>query len=117
MSVINKPGFYTSKAGKCEVVAVKDGYAFGFLHSSERVRWVRVWSCENGYEADANATNNARIEGPFVEPRKPVEAWALVLKSGGYGGAFFSHDAALAKCCSLDGARLIHLREVEDEKP
>lgn len=116
MTIIDKPGFYTSKAGKCEVVAVKDGYAFGFIHAGEHARYVRVWSCADGAQAYVDALCDHHITGPYVEPRKPVEAWAVV-RTVGNVHLFETRSCAVDCQRGYAGARLIHLREVEDEKP
>lgn len=39
--VIRGPGFYTSKAGKCEVVAINGNHAIGWSHMGGGVTWFR----------------------------------------------------------------------------
>lgn len=111
MSVIDKPGFYTSKAGKCEVVAIRHGVAIGWVGD-----WTTsgVWWCATGDSGPG--FEDYDITGPYIEPRKPVEAWAIFEEEAGcFVAATISKLEAeqFHKRCT-PAMRLIHLREVED---
>jgi hypothetical protein len=78
--LISKPGFYHSKAGKCEVVAVQGAYAFGRTPHG----YPAVWHT-NGtlhlYDGTSLEPGALDITGPWP-PRKPVEAWVEVHDDG-----------------------------------
>lgn len=111
MTIIDKPGFYTSKAGKCEVVAVKDGVAFGFLPSQVPA----IWGAGDGSCFAPDDFERYYITSHYIEPRKPVEAWAVYEPNGRLWDIYT--DEATAREIQGGVGRLIHLREVEDEKP
>lgn len=114
MTIIDKPGFYISKAGKCEVVAISQGFAFGFILGSDHPsRRARIWYADNGHSTE---WANSCITGPYIEPRKPVEAWAIVNKSANQRYLYWEKQDA-EDAFGGEADRLIHLREVEDEKP
>ncbi len=79
MALIDKPGFYTSKAGKCEVVAVQDGFAFGFILGGENVKYVRVWNCSDGSQAYVDGLCDHEITGVWTDKPKPIEAYAVIV--------------------------------------
>lgn len=115
MSAIDKPGFYTSKHGKCEVLNVDGGWAFGYRFSKcrQKMSVPTFWEAQNGRNHHGNQYD---ITGPWVEPRKPMEAWCLIW--GINNRAYFERESdAFVDRANIKGARLIHLREVEDEKP
>jgi hypothetical protein len=70
--IIDKIGFYESKAGKCEVVAVRNGYAFGF----DAFGSCSIWTCDGGEMCWRIGVEDHTITGPWP-PRKPVEAWCV----------------------------------------
>lgn len=109
--IINKPGFYISKAGKCEVVAVKGIRAIGWHEGGAAF----VWWCQNGELVfPHNSGDRFYITGPYVEPRKPVEAWAVLTRSMEPRLFLNEEDAKLYHSSFTGPIPLIHFREVED---
>lgn len=102
--IIDKPGFYASKAGKCEVVAVEDGYAFGFLHGPGSCKWVKTWEASSGYPTYNSAASDEEISGFWVEPRKPVEGEVWV----------DANNQIIAPTQLPNQWRRVRVREVED---
>lgn len=72
-AIIDKPGFYSSKAGKCEVVAVKESCTGRFAIGWNNFGAPRIWDARDGYLIDTDDHSDQDITGPYVEPRKPVE--------------------------------------------
>lgn len=104
--VITGPGFYTSKAGKCEVKWCDDEYAFGY----DVNRNCRVWDCQSGWAFDAR---NHDITGPWTDKPKPIEMWRVCWGNGYYQN--FNHKTnAEGYMEGLSSARLVHLIEAED---
>lgn len=108
--IIDKPGFYNSKAGKCEVVAVRGSWALGV----DTDGLPTVWAADDGTTQALCFSRRLDITGPFVEPRKPVEAWAVVADGAGTYGVYLDKGKALTVHHGMIGARLVHLREVEE---
>lgn len=113
--IIKEPGFYISKAGKCEVVDVRKLQAIGWNQEGTAF----VWRRDDGHVVTSGDSDNLlNITGPWVDPRKPVEAWLLDWANGS-APEFFTcrmealEELQLAKKDS-PSARLVHLREVED---
>ncbi len=117
--LIDKPGFYASKAGKCEVVAVRETSgglsAIGFCAHGD----ASVWDAHDGGMVHvARDYSSCHITGPWVEPRKPVEAW-VVCGGGGkypYGDATEAERAFGFWLKHDTDARLIRLIEAPEEK-
>ena len=106
--IITTPGFYASKAGKCEVVAIRNGVAIGWIGDGN---CSGVWACKDGDSGDFDD----HITGPWIEPRKPVEAWAVVFEDDDLLLEYSKEDAEeCLKDWEDKTARLVHLREVEE---
>lgn len=114
--IIREPGFYASKAGKCEVVAVHEGIAFGFVHSGTG-KYVRVWTRSNGAQAYVDPLCDHDIIGPWQDKPKPIEAWAVLCERGACDKVFLNASVASEYALARDKyhPRLVHLREVTEE--
>ncbi len=110
--LIDKPGFYSSKAGKCEVVAVHGSYVFGRTPHG----YPAVWHAGGVlYLYDGTRIDGLDITGPW-EPRKPVEAWAVVCRAGNVRDLSVSKEASEQYRLAHWGlyARLIRLIEAPE---
>lgn len=113
MTLIEKPGFYLSKAGKCEVKYADDEFAFGYdVH-----RIPCVWYCSTGFAPDAR---NHDITSIWTDKPKPIEAWAVDYQVNEKDRAqvWFGEDESRARQYkdSIDASRtprLVHLIEAE----
>jgi hypothetical protein len=112
--IIDKPGFYESKAGKCEVVAVKVGYV------SWAIGWCDdrpvIWGAGSGrveYAAGLDSTAALDITGPWP-PRKPVEAWAVDRGCGCYELFLLRDDAIKLQMQPIGSSSLIRLIEAPE---
>lgn len=113
---IDKPGFYQSKAGKCEVVAIKDGLrAIGWIGEVGFGCWLA-----NGKFVSYGLypTDEYDITGPYIDPPKPIEAWAVHTIAWVCPEYFADETTAKHRKGSIDPKyqpRLVHLREVTEE--
>lgn len=113
--IIDKPGFYTSKAGKCEVVAVKGREAIGWDNSCIPGKTAQIWDVWSG-EPRVGCIAEHTITGPWIDKPKPIEAWAVVGRDGIFG-LYKTKDHAWGYCDTKYGPpdpRLVHLIEAED---
>jgi hypothetical protein len=116
-AIIDNPGFYSSKAGKCEVEYVGKTWAYGNVGGQ-----VQVWTLDGtAIKFPWHGLKHSQdwaITSAYVEPRKPVEAYAVITSDE--DGHFFrlSKSAAESTALSLERTgvtcRIIHLREYED---
>ena len=110
--LIDKPGFYTSKAGKCEVVAINDGVAFGFANMDNQ-KFACVWDVYGG--RCSQFSPRCDITSAYIDPPKPIEAYAVVTEIG--RSLHPTKYDAIQTIAGLRGLtpRLVHLREVTEE--
>ncbi len=108
--IIDKPGFYASKAGKCEVKFIDGDCAFGY-HLVED--FPAAWSAVNGECISDHDNGRYDITGPYVEPRKPVEAWAVVTYPDEIYSFYRTKESAEKTQRGFRAARLVYLREYE----
>lgn len=109
-TVISGPGFYTSKAGKCEVVAVKDGAAIGWDGAAMPAQ---VWEAKTGKSLMWPGIGTHDIIGPWIDKPKPIEAWAIFVGNG-LQRLFYNKAQADKVMRDYDDGRLVHLIEAED---
>lgn len=111
---ITQPGFYASKAGKCEVVAVRDGYAIGW-DSGSTGNPRQAWACSDG-RAEIGVGRENDITAPWP-PRKPVEIYAVHTDAWVHPMVFFCKEDAEREKGDLGihyHARLIRLIEAPE---
>lgn len=108
--IIDKPGFYTSKAGKCEVLAVRGDRAFGIVDNGSRAM---SWYCVDGSMSMLEERYREwHITGPWVEPRKPVEGYVSDLPGEAIRAFYTDKETAEH---DHPAHRIIHLREVDEQ--
>jgi hypothetical protein len=113
--IITMPGFYTSKAGKCEVKDCDGRFAIGWCNLLPV-----VWHCGTGH-AQRPIEDIHNITGPWVDPPpKRHEQWTNVYPCG-RNSTFDGNDGqeVADKCAALNPGRIgparhmVELREGE----
>lgn len=118
-TVISGPGFYTSKAGKCEVVATRNGEAIGWSSRGYSAKWDMIsgYAFRPGY-IRCHLDEGDDITSIWTDKPKPIEAWAVELPTGARP-LFQTKCEAMATIYDFlkfnpGTARLVHLIEAED---
>lgn len=112
MTVIDKPGFYTSMAGKCEVKDCNGRFALGWCNELPV-----IWNCLYGTAQGTYYGGEYNITGPWTDKPKPIECWCVTFE-GGHRQYFNTKTKAeyYMRAWNIDGEPR-HLREFWEDKP
>lgn len=119
MTIITGPGFYASKAGKCEVKDFNGRFAIGWTNNLPM-----IWSA-CGYVQGSELERDHNITGPYIEPPpKRHECWVNVYddtvetihsskeRADGFEAAGSTRRTRLGPA-----RRMVELREGEEPAP